>query len=98
MPSLAGPAGAGAASAAKKDAWTLAYAGGLTLRDVSQTQALVETFKSKFSHDLKTIETLDRVALMTPENIHLNSFMYEPIVGMSDSHLKKLYNDVVQLK
>jgi hypothetical protein len=38
------------------------------------------------------------VALMTPENIHVNSFMYEPIVDMSDEHLKKLYADVKKLK
>jgi hypothetical protein len=35
--------------------------------------------------------------LMTPENLHLNSFMYEPIVDMSDEHLKRLYNDVKKL-
>ena len=35
---------------------------------------------------------------MTPENIHLNSFMYEPIVDMSDEHLRKLCREVVALK
>jgi len=34
---------------------------------------------------------------MTPENIHLNSFMYEPIIDMTDEHLKKLYEDVSKL-
>ena len=34
---------------------------------------------------------------MTPENIHLNSFMYEPILDMSDSHLRALYKEVVAL-
>ncbi len=34
---------------------------------------------------------------MTPENIHLNSFMYEPIIDMSDAHLRKLYEDVLKL-
>ena len=38
--------------------------------------------------------TLDRVALMTPEVIHLNSFMYEPILDMSGRHLADLYRDV----
>ena len=28
---------------------------------------------------------------MTPENIHLNSFMYEPILDLSDYHLRDLY-------
>ena len=35
---------------------------------------------------------------MTPENIHLNSFMYEPIMDMSDEHLRQLYSDVLNLK
>jgi hypothetical protein len=63
-----------------------------------QTQTLVEKFKASFGSETKTIEVLDRVALMTPENIHLNSFMYEPIVDMSDEHLKKLYKNVMALK
>jgi len=40
------------------------------------------------------INVLQRVVLMTPENIHLNSFMYEPILDMSDEHLRKLYGEV----
>lgn len=36
---------------------------------------------------------LERVNMMTPENIHLNSFMYEPLVDMSMTHLVQLYND-----
>jgi hypothetical protein len=63
-----------------------------------QTQTLVEKFKALFGGETKTIEVLDRVALMTPENIHLNSFMYEPIVDMSDEHLKKLYKAVMALQ
>lgn len=34
---------------------------------------------------------------MTPENIHLNSFMFEPILDISDHHLKQLYKDVQDL-
>jgi len=34
---------------------------------------------------------------MTPENIHLNSFMYEPILDMSNEYLKQLYSDVSRL-
>ena len=34
---------------------------------------------------------------MTPESIHINSFMYEPILDMSDEHLRKLYTDVLAL-
>jgi hypothetical protein len=38
------------------------------------------------------------VLLMAPENIHLNAFMYEPILDMSDEHLKKLYKALDELK
>jgi energy-coupling factor transporter ATP-binding protein EcfA2 len=62
-----------------------------------QTQTLAERFKRDFRDGTRNIEILDRVLLMTPENIHLNSFMYEPIVDMSDEHLKKLYSDVTEL-
>jgi len=62
-----------------------------------QTQTLISKFKKQFPGSTKDIGILDRVALMTPENIHVNSFMYEPIVDMSDQHLKKLYADVTSL-
>jgi hypothetical protein len=35
---------------------------------------------------------------MTPESIHLNSFMYEPILDMSDGHLRNLLKQVRGLK
>jgi len=63
-----------------------------------QTAVLVEKFKELFSAETTTIGVLENVALMTPENIHLNSFMYEPIVDMSDEHLRKLYRSVVSLR
>jgi hypothetical protein len=62
-----------------------------------QTPTLITRFRKDFPGVAESIRVLDRVALMTPENIHLNSFMYEPIVDMSDVHLKKLYIDVKTL-
>lgn len=41
---------------------------------------------------------IKKVLLMTPESIHINSFMYEPILDMWDLHLKKLYKEVNSLK
>ena len=64
----------------------------------SQTYALLCEFRKRFPTETATIKVLDRVNLMTPENIHLNSFMYEPILDMSDDHLRRLYGDVVSLK
>jgi hypothetical protein len=66
--------------------------------DSNQTPKLLAKFKELFSGDVSNIETIQRVVLMTPENIHLNSFMYEPILDMSDEHLRKLYQDVLALK
>ena len=47
-----------------------------------------------FPHELQSIALIEQVNLMTPENIHLNSFMYEPILDMAPEHLKRLYVDV----
>ena len=63
----------------------------------SQTPKLLQRFISDFSHEVDTIKTLRKVLLMTPENIHLNAFMYEPILDMSDDSLRGLYNEVCQL-
>jgi hypothetical protein len=62
-----------------------------------QSYDLLKKFKEKFATEKATIAILDQVALMTPENIHVNSFMYEPIIDMSDDHLKKLYERVKAL-
>lgn len=70
------------------------FAAGISAR---QTQVLTAKFRELFGGD-PALETLDRVVLMTPENIHLNSFMYEPIVDMSDEHLRKLYSEVCALE
>ena len=64
--------------------------------DRNQTQTLFQKF-NETSSDQGQIDILDRVIVMTPENIHLNSFMYEPIIDMSDEHLKCLYKDVKAL-
>jgi len=66
--------------------------------DTNQTFKLFKKYKELFSSNLQTIETLQRVMLMTPESIHLNSFMYEPILDMSDGHLRRLLAEVQSLK
>jgi hypothetical protein len=40
---------------------------------------------------------IEDVNLITPESIHLNSFMYEPLIDISDWTLKELYNKVTAL-
>jgi len=63
----------------------------------NQSPNLLKKFK-EISTDVDAVKAMGRVLLMTPENIHLNSFMYEPIIDMSDSHLKQLYRDCRALK
>lgn len=62
----------------------------------NQTFTLIKKYNSIFQ-DSEYKELMDQVQLMTPENIHINSFMYEPILDMSNEHLKKLYQDVSKL-
>lgn len=38
-------------------------------------------------------DIIERVNMMTPELIHVNIFMFEPLIDMSISHLIKLYKD-----
>lgn len=45
----------------------------------------------------ENVKLLDCVNIMTPESIHLNSFMYEPILDMDIVELISLYNRVKQL-
>ena len=60
----------------------------------NQTITLIKRFKKDFPGEKQSIQLLDQVNLMTPENIHLNSFMYEPILDLSAHHLKKLFAKV----
>jgi hypothetical protein len=63
----------------------------------TQTHELLQKYK-KYAGNNGDIAVLSKVALMTPENIHLNSFMYEPIIDMSDDALRNLYKSVCSLK
>lgn len=65
--------------------------------DSKQTSKLLGKFAGMFQRD-RRIEILQRVVLMTPENIHVNAFMYEPILDMSDEHLRKLHRAVCSLQ
>lgn len=64
-----------------------------------QTGKLFERFKSEFKGVLdEEINKIDEVNLITPENIHINSFMFEPIIDLSIDHLVRLYKDLIDLK
>ncbi|CAJ0558657.1 hypothetical protein [Proteus mirabilis] len=63
----------------------------------NQTRELFDKYVEMLPGHTGIIRLLDQVNLMTPENIHLNSFMYEPILDMSAHRLYTLYNEVKQL-
>jgi hypothetical protein len=63
----------------------------------NQTVRLLQEYKRLALGRTQDVAILEQVNLMTPENIHLNSFMYEPILDLGISHLKTLYSHVKQL-
>lgn len=66
----------------------------------SQTGKLVQRYKDEFVNDVAhgdAIKVLESVNIMTPENIHLNSFMYEPIMDMGIDELKSLHDEILKL-
>jgi hypothetical protein len=68
-------------------------------KSITQNQGyhLAERFMRLPNVNKDEIKTIEQVNLMTPENIHINSFMYEPILDMSNHHLKSLYRSVDSL-
>jgi hypothetical protein len=63
----------------------------------NQTRVLHNKYEELFSTASETLSLLEQVNLITPENIHLNSFMYEPLLDMSELHLRELYKRVKKL-
>ena len=63
----------------------------------NQTAFLFSKFKKQFPNNNDLIMTLNNVLMTTSENIHLNNFMFEPIVDLSTKYLIDLYNKVKDL-
>ena len=61
----------------------------------NQTRELFNGFK-QFGNNEK-IKVLNEVNIMTPEHIHVNSFMYEPILDMDIIELHRLYQTIKRL-
>ena len=40
---------------------------------------------------------MNKVLMLTSENIHMNNFMFEPLVDISILYLKQLYEEVKEL-
>lgn len=63
----------------------------------SQFGALLGLYEKHFS-DSGHLPTLRKVSVTVSSNIHLNSFMYEPILDLSIGSLAALYKDVSSLR
>lgn len=63
----------------------------------NQTRNLFRQYVTKFGVNTDGYDTLHRTVLITPEHLHLNAFMYEPLMDVSDSDLRRLYNDLKEL-
>ncbi len=61
----------------------------------NQTRGLYDAIKEELSDDEKRI--IQKVLMITPENIHINSFMFEPILDTSLDHLYKCFKEVKNL-
>ncbi len=68
-----------------------------TIENKNQTWELTEKYNDSDNPKDEVLSILRRVGIMTPEGIHINSFMYEPIIDMSVEDLRKLYKDVCNM-
>ncbi|AYM94905.1 hypothetical protein EAG14_00885 [Acidovorax sp. 1608163] len=59
----------------------------------SQFGFLVKEYK-KLQPGSNALRTLEKVSITVSSNIHLNSFMYEPILDLTIDHLIRLYQEV----
>ena len=61
----------------------------------NQTGEMLKVLKKYYSETHPDICLLmNRVVMLTSENIHVNNFMFEPLVDISSLHLKQLYSEV----
>ncbi|TXL03010.1 hypothetical protein BMR08_17570, partial [Methylococcaceae bacterium CS2] len=67
----------------------------------NQTAKLIKKYKVYFESidtESDNIKLIEQVNLMTPENIHINSFMFEPLLDMSGEHLSRLHKKIDSLE
>jgi hypothetical protein len=62
----------------------------------NQTSEWIDLYKTLIP-PIDKLRVMEEVNMMTPEYIHLNSFMYEPLIDMSVWHLIDLYKKVKKL-
>lgn len=63
------------------------------LGENGQLPKLISSYKQKVGEDA-VYRLVKRVNIITPENIHINSFMYEPIIDLDIKQTVDLYREV----
>lgn len=64
----------------------------------NQTAELFEMYRRLCAQKKENIKLFGKVVMITPEIIHLNSFMYEPLIDISDHHLQDVYKKLKALE
>lgn len=67
----------------------------LTNINANQTAQLLDLYGEKLFPDVK--KYLEAVQLSTPEFIHANAFMYEPLIDINGKYLFDLYNQIKKI-
>ena len=71
---------------------------GIPMPKGRQLGGIVRDFKEKSPAQYESCSTLlEQACLLVPENIHINSFMYEPLVDIGSSRFIKLYRELKKL-
>lgn len=63
--------------------------------NVNQTAYILDNYGNKLNDDVRSC--LEDVQLTTPEFLHGNSFMYEPLIDIRGDYLMELYNRITKL-
>lgn len=66
-------------------------------QSMNQFGALIKSYTKELP-DSQAIRILEKVSITVSSNIHLNSFMYEPILDLTIEHLVTLYSEVLELE
>ncbi|WNC72022.1 hypothetical protein RGQ13_18165 [Thalassotalea psychrophila] len=66
-------------------------------QSMNQFGALIKLYVKELP-DSNAIKTLEKVSITVSSNIHLNSFMYEPILDLTIEHLITLYSEILELE
>lgn len=65
-------------------------------QSMNQFGALMKSYVNELPNS-NAISTLEKVSITVSSNIHLNSFMYEPILDLTIEHLITLYSEILEL-